>query len=878
MNLAIQRVALTNFRKFRRPVVLDGLSDGLNIVIEPNETGKSTLLEGLRAAFFVRHGTRNQLASSYAPHGDAVAPEVEVGFRLAGEEWHVAKRFLKSPSIEVRGPGGRAEGDEAEERLQRLLGFDRDTSRGGDIAAHGLLGMLWVGQGEALTVLPPGQKVRDSVQSTLEAEVGTMMGGENYARVRARINRDHGDYWTATGRPTGRQTAARERLEGADAAAVDAANRLDALERTLTELDERRTRMRVLEKELADDGDAARRADLVAASEVARSAAQLLHQRKAEHDAASARERALADLDARRAQAVAARDMAITALEAAQARRAGVAEELMAAQLAAEAARAALEQARDTRQTSRAALAAAEAAVAADRRRSAVADARTRHGLLDALEKTQDRARSIAATLIDDKAIAGLEEQARACAQARVERDAGATRVELVGKAGTMTLDGLPMKAGEITLEGETRIDFGPSSGLIIRPPLRSSSAAARLADLETRHDAALAELGVADLDTARRRNDAARAAAAELLAIDAQIAATTPADVLLDLSAGADALKAFVAGLPDETNATEVPAPALSELAAAAMSAETELARAEGGQDAAIDALRRIEEQDRPLALSEAGLASDLNNAERQILAIEAHADFTDLTDKLGGARADAAQTAVQLAEAERHAAAHDIADIDRTIRLIDARAGAAVEARRKLETEIARLEGVIDSEGGKGLAERAADAREEADAARAHHERVTREAAILKLLRDTLDAAQADLSRTYVGPVARRARMHIERLLPGCDLAFSNALGLDAIVRGGIAEGCTSLSRGTQEQLAILTRLGFADLLLDQGLPVSLILDDPLVYSDDGRFDIMTEILSEAAKRMQVILLTCRDRAFRHVEGHRMMIASGK
>ena len=55
---------------------------------------------------------------------------------------------------------------------------------------------------------------------------------------------------------------------------------------------------------------------------------------------------------------------------------------------------------------------------------------------------------------------------------------------------------------------------------------------------------------------------------------------------------------------------------------------------------------------------------------------------------------------------------------------------------------------------------------------------------------------------------------------------------------------------------------------------MPVSLILDDPLVYSDDGRLDLMTEILEEASQRMQVILLTCRDRAFRHLDATRVQI----
>lgn len=239
--------------------------------------------------------------------------------------------------------------------------------------------MLWVGQGEALAVVAPGQRVRDSIRATLEAEVGTIMGGEGYTRVRARIDRDHGDYWTATGRPTGRQAAARERLEVAEADAAEAAARLDTLERTLTELDERRLRLRVLHKEIADGGDAVKRAALVASSEVARGAAQLLHRRKAEQEAVRAKEAALADLDTRHVQAVGLRDRAATALATAWAERAGLVAELAAAQATAEGTRTALGQARDARQISRSALVVAEAAVAADRRRLAAADARERH-------------------------------------------------------------------------------------------------------------------------------------------------------------------------------------------------------------------------------------------------------------------------------------------------------------------------------------------------------------------------------------------------------------------------------------------------------------------------------------------------------------------
>jgi chromosome segregation ATPase len=201
------------------------------------------------------------------------------------------------------------------------------------------------------------------------------------------------------------------------------------------------------------------------------------------------------------------------------------------------------------------------------------------------------------------------------------------------------------------------------------------------------------------------------------------------------------------------------------------------------------------------PLATAEASAASDLANADANITAIEACPKFATLSSDVARARADAATASVKLEEARRDATAHDLNSIKRWINTIDARAKAAAEARTRLEMEIARLEGIVESEGGKGLADREAAAREQAEAARAALQRVTEEADTLKLLRQTLDQAREETSAKFVGPVAGRAKRYIERLLPGCDLSFSEDLALGAVIRGGISEGCADLSRGTQE-----------------------------------------------------------------------------
>ncbi|GFE93898.1 AAA family ATPase [Acetobacter persici] len=873
MSLVIRRISVENFRKFRTPVVIEGLTDGLNIVIEPNETGKSTLLDALRAAFFVRFNTRNQLAQSFAPHGDAVGPEVEVAFEVDGAPWSVTKHFLRSASVEVSGPQGRAQGEEAEARLNALLGSVRDTSRGGDVATYGALGLLWVAQAEALSVTAPGQIVRDTVTSTLEAEVGSIIGGAAYRRVRDRVEAQYELYWTPTGQKRGRQTDAHERLEAAEATAREAADRLATLERSFSDVEAARARLKIVQREMADNTDVQTRSSLVASLDIARVAAQILTTRRAEQEVVNGKVKALADVRQRHEDATQAQTKADAALTQAREQRLGVADTLSVAKQKVVDARTALDSARTDRQAARTALAEGEERIRQSCRGAAIQAARQRHANLLKLEEQRSAAKALADTAIAPKVLTLLEAHDRAVAEAQAVVNAGATRIALCGSADGITIDGQPMALGARTLDREVHIRFGAAE-LQITPPASAASAAEVLASALRKRKAALDDLGVVDLAASRASNEIARDAAADLRTLEARIESATPADAVLQLPAGSAALKLFVAELGTEEAVGVGELPDIAALTKAMETADSAAARAEGAQDSAIEALRRAEQQEAPLATAEARAASDVANAVSALEVIERRPEWPTLTEDLAKAREQAAEASVKVEDALRDASAHDVAAITRKIELIDARVRTAGETRTRLETDIARLEGTIESEGGLGLADRTAAAYEEVEAARIAFQRVTDEAQTLKALRSTLDAAHNETSAKFVGPVAARAKRHIERLLPGCELTFSEDLGLESVIRAGADESCASLSRGTQEQLAVLTRIAFADMLLEQGKPVSLILDDPLVYSDDARLDTMIEILSEAATRMQVVILTCRDRAFRHVAGNRIAL----
>lgn len=65
--------------------------------------------------------------------------------------------------------------------------------------------------------------------------------------------------------------------------------------------------------------------------------------------------------------------------------------------------------------------------------------------------------------------------------------------------------------------------------------------------------------------------------------------------------------------------------------------------------------------------------------------------------------------------------------------------------------------------------------------------------------------------------------------------------------------------LSRGTRDQLYLSLRLALADEMTAGAEPLPLVLDDPLVNFDDARQKAALEIIRRVSQRRQVILLTC-------------------
>lgn len=143
--MRLQCLALNQFKKFTQPMRLDGIGDGLNVVVGPNEMGKSTLLNALRAVLFEKYSSRAQAIIALQNDRNQAGPVVELAFELDGGPYRITKRFIKKPYARLSSPDGRVlEGDTAEESPRDLLGFEEAGKTGAKADTLRMWNVLWV--------------------------------------------------------------------------------------------------------------------------------------------------------------------------------------------------------------------------------------------------------------------------------------------------------------------------------------------------------------------------------------------------------------------------------------------------------------------------------------------------------------------------------------------------------------------------------------------------------------------------------------------------------------------------------------------------------------------------------------------------------------
>lgn len=867
--MKLRSITLKDVRRFTDPVRIDGIADGVNVLSAPNEFGKSTVFDALRALFFVPHSSTKKDIKHLRPHAGG-SPEVSVEVETADERFLISKRWFGKPEAKVVRNGLLiAQADEAEAWISRLLG-------GGD---GGPSGLLWVRQG--LLGLSDGEKseqtaaleARRDLLSSVTGEVEAMTGGRRMDAALARCREELSAFATMTGRSKAGGPWAIA-LQEVETLAGDRDRLAGEVRQLQSALDERNRYRRELAELEAPEAVEERKARL----EAARMAFQAAETHAGKVKAA---EQALqtATLMAERARrefktlrdAMLTRASAEAADREAQDRLEQAAEALAKADQTLADASKAHAAADEDRKRVDALLRHIQAQTAAKSARDRRTELEGRLAAAQAGRGKVEAAKAAASVGPDDKDMDRLRGLVQTLTTARAVRDSSATRVTMryaPGRDGGVQHTGGALAEGKaLTIHADTVLRLDGLGDLTVHPG-EGPEGMVDVAQAEVDLAKALEMLGVTSIEEATRAHQKRQDAKTLLAQLEAEFRVQAPK--------GIEALQTQLAALPDATAEEESDLPSFEEAEAALLAASGTVSELRVRMEAARDRRDDARSEHTAAVVRQEEAALRLTAATEAVERLAQH-DEAQLASRAAEAEEQRGRAEADLTAAR--SAAPDIVAAEAALARAQSIDDAARERIGELRPDIAGLNERISTIAGHAVEERLRETEEKLNAAQQGLARIEREVKVLQRLQAVLEAARSEARDRYFEPVAGELRPLLHLLWPDAELNWADDTLLpQSLIRNGQEETVDILSGGTQEQIALLVRLAFARLLSKDGRHAPVILDDALVFTDDDRIERMFDALHRQAGDLQIIVLSCRQRAFRDLGGKTLQIQTAE
>lgn len=865
--MKLQRLRIENFKLFRAPLEIDGLTDGLNLFAAPNESGKSTVAEAIRAAFFERH--RSSAVEHLRPWGESSAtPMVEVDFELDGKRYRLTKAFLGKKRCELVIDGRAMDGAVAEDHLAALLGF-RFPGKGASTPEHmGIPGLLWIKQGTSHDIASAVGFASDHLRNALGESLGELASSNGDAVLKA-VETERNELLTpAAGTP-----------RGAYADALKLRTELEAeLERLHADIESYQSgvdRLANLRRDHQRD-DAAR--PWAALREQLVVARQRLDEARGLDEKKTAQEAALRQIAAqvnswrtqlqameREEGSLALREKNLLATQDGLAKALG---ELQAWEPRHAAAMKADAEARENLRLARQAA-------------SRIAQEKTVESLaeqLAALSQSHEKAKAeqekvtrlqaeAQALAVPDGELKRLRHWADALRTAQARLDAVATALEFELQPGAkLRVAGAELSGSQrqtviartdIEIEGVGRISVLPGGAdlesLAIERDRARDELAALLQGLRAESVAAVEERARQQV----LRKGEAGAAEAVLAALAPKGLGTLAADVATREARLAEARQVLQAMPSVQAAGVAVPS-AESEEAAARAALEAASAALNDARVAAGNAREQVKAAEDELA----AVKATLNDPARAGRKTEAGGALTDALAQQSAMQDKLAELAQRLQTVNLPVLAQDVERLERSARQSEA-------AHSQRATEITRLEVELETRGALGQEEAASEKQRELEHATRRCAELERRARALDHLLKLLREKRSALARRLRAPLQKHLDHYLQILFPGAQIEVGDDLSPGRITRQGL-RGAQSgefdeLSVGAREQMGVVARLAYADLLKEANKPTLLILDDALVNTDEERLRQMKRVLYDAAQRHQILIFSCHPEAWR-------------
>lgn len=862
--MKIRGIRLENVRRFVDPVEIAGIGDGLNVLTAPNERGKSTFFDALHAAFFKDRKSWDREIRALVPYvgGD---PAVAVDIELPEGVFRIEKRWNSRRNGEARiSLDGRLikQADDAQAWIADTLKSPRDG---------GPAGLLWVRQGQSgLDEGGDTHRARRDLLTSVAGEVEAMTGGRRMDMARDMCSKALDRYLTAK-----RRVKSDGPLKRAEDDAAEFQRRREELERKCNDLRRELERRRELRRELAeleDPEEAELRGRRLEEAEVAHAEAErhqealeraleLERAKGVERDRAAERlevlEINLAELrDAESALAAAQEDEGRqnSAVRAAESRTSGIEREFDTARKDAESAAEVL----------KTALRIQASAATADRRK----ELNERLESAEKLRQQSEEASADAKKEVSDRDLTKIEKLDEDLRVMRRTRDLEAATIAMqyaADREGGVSLDGVALPNRQtMPIPDGAELEIERIGRLVIQPGKKAEDRS--LAIGEAKLAAALEASGFENVGQAR--DSGLRRQQAEEHGRDAQSALKGVA------AEGIEVLREQIASLPEPEEERD-DLPTVEE----AKEAETD---AKAALTAASEQLEGCRAELADARTKAARAAGAVESAEgRRVRAMGQIAGLEDPEAARSGLSKEVRELSCGLTQAarQREEMAAMVPDLDAAQAALE-RARSIVDRaemdRQRIRIALGKLDTTIDLLAGEAIEEELSDVVIRADDAERMLAELKFEVAVLLKLEEVLESARASARDRYVEPVLVELEPLVRLLWPEAALRIDADEVLPAALeRQGTEEQFDVLSGGTQEQIALLVRLAFARMLARGGASAPVIFDDAIVFTDDDRIERMFDALTRQAQDIQIIVLSCRQRAFRDLGGQRLEIA---
>src|SRR5699024_4272215 len=246
----------------------------------------------------------------------------------------------------------------------------------------------------------------------------------------------------------------------------------------------------------------------------------------------------------------------------------------------------------------------------------------------------------------------------------------------------------------------------------------------------------------------------------------------------------------------------------------------------------------------------------------DRQHRLHKANNGLTDL-------KAEESQLATRLQQLEQQIDAANPGLLQQDVERHEKSAAALENQARDGALEINRLQVSLQAGGARGLEEQAAELERTSAGLQRRHDELAARAAALDLLLQLLRDKRQAVTRQLQAPLQEHLNHYLKLLFPGARFSIDENLIPQGLSRqhGNTREQgeLAAFSFGAREQMGLISRLAYADLLAAAGRPTLLILDDALVHSDADRLKQMKRILFDAARRHQILLFSCHPGSWR-------------